>query len=182
MKPVVQCSKENYSKGIVLDVPWNTVIFFPLNRKTMCCMVSTCFSLGILSSCPVCEKWWHLQLLQGNCPGHLPQWGPCPSGYHLAGHLLSHWDGFRSSNIPTEKTLHSALWGRRIHCISTHARDEQWEYHREAPFHCGCGPSWPSGLGTLTVCLECTWWELDKKSQTVWVPILAALLYHVTLG
>lgn len=32
MEPLVQCIKENYSKGT--DVPWNTMIFFPLSRKT----------------------------------------------------------------------------------------------------------------------------------------------------
>lgn len=111
MNPVAQYTKENYSRDTILDVPWNTVISFPLSRKTMYGLVSTCFSLGILSSCPVCEKWWHLQPLQGNCPGWFPQWSPCPSGDHLAGHLLSHWEGFGCSNMPTEKTLHSALWG-----------------------------------------------------------------------
>ena len=34
----------------------NTVIFFSLGSKIMYCMVTTCFSLDILSSCPVCEN------------------------------------------------------------------------------------------------------------------------------
>jgi hypothetical protein len=49
MDPIVQCHKENYFKDTELCVPWNTVIFFLLGNKTICCMVSTCFALGILS-------------------------------------------------------------------------------------------------------------------------------------
>ena len=56
MEPVVWCSKENYSKGIVLVVHRYTVIFFSLGSKIIHCMVTTCFSLDILSSCPVCES------------------------------------------------------------------------------------------------------------------------------
>lgn len=118
MNPVAQYSKEKYSRDTILDVPWNTVISFPLSRKTMYGLVSTCFSLGILSSCPVCEKWWHLQPLQGNCPGWFPQWGV---------QVVTIWQDICSATgraldaatCPQRRHCTLPFEGRRILCIST---------------------------------------------------------------
>lgn len=153
--------------------------FSPLSSKTICCMVSTCFSLGLLSSCPVCERWWHLQWLQGNCPGCLPQWGPGPSGYHLAGHLLGHWKGVGCSNMPTEKTLHCALRGENTFHFHPCKRRAVRVTQRGGLSIVAVTLLNFQAWAPLTMCLECTYENMSSVARLSGFP---SQLRHFTFG
>lgn len=127
MEPVVQCSKENYSKGSVLGMPRNTVIFLPVGQQNhvLYCMVSTCFSLDILYSCPVCEN--------GDIYNHYKATVLAACHSRVQVQVATIWQDICSATgraldtatCPQRRQCTLPFGGKRIHCISTHARDEQ---------------------------------------------------------
>lgn len=180
MEPPVQCSKENYSK--VMGVLWNTVVFLPLSRKTH--MLHGQHLLFSGHSVQLSSLWemvtfttitrqlsWLLATV-----GPMSKWLPSgrTSAQPLGGLWMqqhAHREDIALCPLGEENALHFFPCKRQTVRVT-----------QRGAFHCGCDPLWPSGSETLTICLECTWWEHGLNSQTEWVPILAASLYHVTLG
>lgn len=175
MEPVVWCSKENYSKGIVLDVHRNTVILFSLGSKIMYYMVTTCFSLDILSSCPVCEN--------DDIYNHYKATVLAACHRRAQVQVATIWQDICSA---TGKALHAATCPQRRQCTLPFGgrayitflpmQEINTENNpREVPFHYGSDPSQASGLGPLTAC---TWWECGLCSQTYWV---SSWLHHFAM-
>ena len=175
MEPVVRCSKKNYSKGIVWEVHGNTVIFFSLGIKSMYYMVTTCFSLDILSSCPVCEN--------GDIYNHYKATVLAACHSRAQVQVATIWQDICSA---TGKALDTATCPQRQQCTLSFGGREYIAFPpmqemntenipRETPFHYGSDPSQASGLGPLTVC---AWWECGLCSQTYWV---SSWLHHFAM-